>query len=96
MIASIPPEFKVSIKTLTSLTAFTLASLISLVKGDEMIGFDIDMTKELFAIMKENGDDYEYEFKKLSFDTISTSLIKSAVHLILFTDLPPSSARLET
>lgn len=50
-------------------------------KGDEMIGFDIDMTKELFAIMKENGDDYEYEFKKLSFDTISTSLIADQIDL---------------
>ena len=31
--------------------------------------------------MKENGDDYEYEFKKLSFDTISTSLIADQIDL---------------
>ena len=50
-------------------------------KGDEMVGFDIDMTKELFSIMKENGNDYDYEFKKLSFDTISTSLVADQIDL---------------
>ena len=49
--------------------------------GDKMVGFDIDMTEELFNIMKENGHDYEYEFKKLSFDTISTSLVADQIDL---------------
>ena len=31
--------------------------------------------------MKENGHDYEYEFKKLSFDTISTSLVADQIDL---------------
>ncbi|WP_027089882.1 transporter substrate-binding domain-containing protein [Thomasclavelia saccharogumia] len=49
--------------------------------GDKMVGFDIDMTEELFNIMKENGHDYEYEFKQLSFDTISTSLVADQIDL---------------
>ena len=49
--------------------------------GNDMIGFDIDMTKELFRIMNENGHDYEYEFKKLSFETISTSLVADQIDL---------------
>lgn len=49
--------------------------------GDKMVGFDIDMTDELFRIMKENGHDYEYEFKKLSFETISTSLVADQIDL---------------
>lgn len=49
--------------------------------GDKMVGFDIDMTEELFRIMKENGHDYEYEFKSLSFDTISTSLTADQIDL---------------
>lgn len=49
--------------------------------GNKMVGFDIDMTEELFKIMKDNGHDYEYEFKKLSFDTISTSLVADQIDL---------------
>lgn len=49
--------------------------------GDKMVGFDIDMTDELFRIMKENGHDYVYEFKKLSFETISTSLVADQIDL---------------
>ena len=50
-------------------------------KGGEMVGFDIDMTKELFNIMKENGSDYDYEFKQMSFDTISTGLGSDQIDL---------------
>lgn len=49
--------------------------------GGDMVGFDIDMTEEIFKIMNENGNDYEYEFKKLSFDTISTSLVADQIDL---------------
>lgn len=49
--------------------------------GDKMVGFDIDMTKELFKIMNENGGNYEYEFKQMSFDTISTSIISEQIDL---------------
>lgn len=49
--------------------------------GDEMIGFDIDMTKELFKIMNENGGNYDYEFKQMSFDAISVSLTKDQIDL---------------
>ena len=46
-----------------------------------MVGFDIDMTKELFKIMNYNGGNYEYKFKQMSFDTISTSLISDQIDL---------------
>ena len=47
----------------------------------EMEGFDIDMTKELINIMNENGGNYTYEFKQMSFDTISTSLMAKQIDL---------------
>ena len=46
-----------------------------------MEGFDIDMTKELINIMNENGGNYTYEFKQMSFDTISTSLMAKQIDL---------------
>lgn len=49
--------------------------------GDEMVGFDVDMTKELFKIMNDNGGNYEYEFKQMSFDTISTSINSDQIDL---------------
>lgn len=49
--------------------------------GDKMVGFDVDMTKELFAIMNEDSDKYEYEFKQMSFDTISTSIVSEQIDL---------------
>lgn len=49
--------------------------------GDKMVGFDVDMTEELFKIMNENGGNYEYEFKQMSFDTISTSIISEQIDL---------------
>ncbi|WP_237725935.1 transporter substrate-binding domain-containing protein [Thomasclavelia ramosa] len=50
-------------------------------EGKDMVGFDIDMTKELFKIMNDNGGNYEYKFKQMSFDTISTSLISDQIDL---------------
>lgn len=50
-------------------------------EGDKMVGFDIDMTKELFKIMNNNGGNYEYEFKQMSFDTISTSINSEQIDL---------------
>ena len=42
--------------------------------GSKMVGFDVDMTKELFKIMNKNGGNYSYKFKKMSFDTMFTSI----------------------
>lgn len=53
----------------------------SLNTNGEMEGFDIDMTKELINIMNENGGNYTYEFKQMSFDTISTSLMAKQIDL---------------
>lgn len=53
----------------------------SLNTDGEMEGFDIDMTKELINIMNENGGNYSYEFKQMSFDTISTSLMAEQIDL---------------
>lgn len=50
-------------------------------EGNDMVGFDIEMTEELFAIMKKNGCDYTYEFKQMSFETISTSLTSDQIDL---------------
>ena len=47
----------------------------------EMVGFDIDMTKELVKIMNKNGGNYSYKFKALSFDAISSSLTSDQVDL---------------
>lgn len=47
----------------------------------EMEGFDIDMTKELITIMNENGGNYGYEFKNMSFDTIVTSINTGQIDL---------------
>lgn len=49
--------------------------------GDKMVGFDVDMTKELFKIMNDNGCNYDYEFKQMSFDTISTSINSDQIDL---------------
>lgn len=49
--------------------------------GGNMVGFDIEMTEELFKIMNDNGGNYEYEFKQMSFDTISTSLVADQIDL---------------
>ena len=53
----------------------------SLNTDGEMEGFDIDMTEELINIMNENGRNYTYEFKQMSFDTISTSLMAKQIDL---------------
>ncbi len=53
----------------------------SLNTDGEMEGFDIDMTKELINIMNENDGNYTYEFKQMSFDTISTSLMAKQIDL---------------
>ena len=57
------------------------ATYESLNTDGEMEGFDIDMTKELINIMNENGGNYTYEFKQMSFDTISTSLMAKQIDL---------------
>lgn len=44
-------------------------------------GFDIDMTEWLFNYLNENGHNYEYEFKELSFDTIITALQSGQIDL---------------
>lgn len=49
--------------------------------GDKMVGFDVDMTKELFKIMEDNGCNYDYEFKQMSFNTISTSINSDQIDL---------------
>ena len=49
--------------------------------GNKMVGFDVDMTKELFKIMNDKGGNYEYEFKQMSFDAISTSIVSEQVDL---------------
>lgn len=46
-----------------------------------MEGFDIDMTKELITIMNENGGNYEYKFKQMSFDTVVSSVQTEQVDL---------------
>ena len=46
-----------------------------------MVGFDIDMTKELVKIMNKNGGNYSYKFKALSFDAISSSITSDQVDL---------------
>ena len=49
--------------------------------GSKMVGFDVDMTKELFKIMNKNGGNYPHKFKKMSFDTISTSITSDQIDL---------------
>lgn len=47
----------------------------------EMEGFDIDMTKELFKILNKQGENLEYEFSKMSFDTIISAVNSGSVDL---------------
>ena len=47
----------------------------------QLEGFDIDMTKWLFDYLNENGRNYTYEFKELSFDTIITALQSGQIDL---------------
>mgnify|MGYP000009462154 FL=1 len=47
----------------------------------EVVGFDVDMTKELVKIMNKNGGNYSYKFKPLSFDAISSSITSNQVDL---------------
>ncbi len=53
----------------------------SLDSGNKMVGFDIDLAKELIKIMNKNGGNYSYTFKQMSFDTISSSIISGQVDL---------------
>lgn len=53
----------------------------SLNTDGKMEGFDIDMTKELVDIMNKNGGNYTYEFKQLTFDTISTNITSDQIDL---------------
>lgn len=50
-------------------------------KQGEMIGFDIDMAKEIVDIMNKNGGNYTYEFKSMSFDTIRPSIESNQIDL---------------
>ncbi|MDD8048872.1 MAG: transporter substrate-binding domain-containing protein [Thomasclavelia sp.] len=53
----------------------------SLDDNNKMVGFDIDMTKELFKIMNKNGGNYTYEFSKMSFDNIVSAVQSEQVDL---------------
>ncbi len=53
----------------------------SLTSSNKMVGFDVDMTKELISIMNKNGGNYSYKFKQMSFDSISNSIITGQVDL---------------
>ena len=55
----------------------------------EMVGFDIDMTKELVKIMNKNGGNYSYKFKALSFDAIEQGL-KTYAASLNWQEVPPS------
>lgn len=50
-------------------------------ENGEMVGFDMDMVEWLFNWMNENGYNYEYEWKQMSFDTIVTALQADQVDL---------------
>ncbi|MCF0260803.1 MAG: transporter substrate-binding domain-containing protein [Erysipelotrichaceae bacterium] len=47
----------------------------------EIEGFDVDMTKWIFDYMNQHGQNYSYQFVKLSFDTIIASLQTGQVDL---------------
>jgi ABC-type amino acid transport/signal transduction systems, periplasmic component/domain len=53
----------------------------SLNSNNEMEGFDIDMVKELFRIMNENGGDYDPQFRQMGFETIVTAVNTGQVDL---------------
>lgn len=53
----------------------------SLDNDGKMEGFDIDMVKELVDIMNENGGNYSYDFKQMSFDTIVSAINTGQVDL---------------
>lgn len=53
----------------------------SLTTANEVEGFDIDMVEWLFDYLKENGYNYTYEWKQMSFDTIISAIQTDQVDL---------------
>lgn len=52
------------------------------IEGDDIVGFDVDMTKWLVDYMNENeGTNYTYTFKQMSFDTIISAVQTGQVDL---------------
>ena len=52
------------------------------IEGDAIVGFDADMTEWLFNYMKEEeGLDYTYTFKQMSFDTIVSAIQTGQIDL---------------
>lgn len=52
------------------------------IEGDEIVGFDADMTEWLFNYMKEEeGLDYTFTFKQMSFDTIVSAIQTGQIDL---------------
>lgn len=50
-------------------------------ENGEMVGFDMDMVDWLFNWLNENGYNYDYEWKQMSFDTIVTAIQGDQVDL---------------
>lgn len=50
-------------------------------ENGEMVGFDLDMVDWLFNWLNENGYNYDYEWKQMSFDTIVTAIQGDQVDL---------------
>lgn len=50
-------------------------------ENGEIVGFDADMVDWLFTWMQENGYNYDYEWKQMSFDTIITAIQGDQVDL---------------
>lgn len=50
-------------------------------ENGEIVGFDADLVDWLFTWMQENGYNYDYEWKQMSFDTIITAIQGDQVDL---------------
>lgn len=50
-------------------------------ENGEIVGFDADMVEWLFNWLQENGYNYDYEWKQMSFDTIITAIQGDQVDL---------------
>lgn len=50
-------------------------------ENGEIVGFDADMVDWLFNWLQENGYNYDYEWKQMSFDTIITAIQGDQVDL---------------
>ncbi len=50
-------------------------------EGEDIVGFDADMADWVFKYLQDNGDNYTFRFKEMSFDTIVSAIQADQIDL---------------